>query len=55
MPECIYNLDLLTVFADRFLKTKKEYNNSKKHFYQNELDKACFQHDMPHGDFKDLP
>ena len=23
--------------------------------YQNELDKACFQHDMTYGDFKDLP
>ena len=22
--------------------------------YQNELDKACFQHDMAYGDFKDL-
>ena len=25
-----------------------------KDFYQNELDKACFQHDEPHGNFKDL-
>ena len=24
------------------------------YIYQNELDKACFQHDMTHGDFKDL-
>ena len=23
--------------------------------YQNKLDKACFQHDMAYGDFKDLP
>ena len=22
--------------------------------YSNELDKACFQHDMTYGDFKDL-
>ena len=22
--------------------------------YSNELDKACFQHDMAYGDFKDL-
>ena len=22
--------------------------------YQNELDKACFQHDMAYGDFKDV-
>ena len=24
------------------------------YIYQNELDKACFQHDMTYGDFKDL-
>ena len=24
------------------------------YIYQNELDKACFQHDMAYGDFKDL-
>ena len=23
--------------------------------YQNELDKACFQHNMAYGDFKDSP
>ena len=26
-----------------------------RYIYQNELDKACFQHDMAYGDFKDLP
>ena len=25
-----------------------------KYIYKNELDKACFQHDMAYGDFKDL-
>ena len=25
-----------------------------KYIYRNELDKACFQHDMAHGEFKDL-
>ena len=25
-----------------------------RHIYQNELDKACFQHDMTYGDFKDF-
>ena len=34
-------------------KTKKEHKNSW-YIYQNELDKACFQHDMAYGDFKDL-
>ena len=31
----------------------KETRNSK-YIYQNELDKACFQHDIAYGDFKDL-
>ena len=25
-----------------------------KYIYRNELDKACFQHDMAYGGFKDL-
>ena len=25
-----------------------------KYIYRNELDKACFQHDMAYGDFNDL-
>ena len=25
-----------------------------QYIYQNKLDKACFQHDMAYGDFKDL-
>ena len=29
----------------------KETGDSR-HFYQNELDKACFQHDIAYGDFK---
>ena len=32
----------------------KETGDSR-YIYQNELDKACFQHDMTHGDPKDLP
>ena len=43
---------------DHLLKTKKEFKNSKKrdtnYIYKNEPDKACFQHDMAYGDFKDL-
>ena len=26
-----------------------------KYMYQNKLDKACFQHRMAYGDFKDIP
>ena len=32
-----------------FLETE-----DKKYIYKNKLDKACFQHDMAYGDFKDL-
>ena len=31
----------------------KETGDSR-HIYKMELDKACFQHDMAYGDFKDL-
>ena len=31
----------------------KETGDSR-YIYKNELDKACFQHDMAYGDFKDL-
>ena len=40
-------------------KTNQECKNSKRrdswYIYKNELGKACFQHDMAYGDFKDLP
>ena len=34
---------------DRFMKTVMLDN-----IYKNEVDKACFQHDMAYGDYKDL-
>ena len=42
-----------------FMKNKERIQKFKetgdsRHIYQNELDKACFQHDMAYGDFKDL-
>ena len=42
-----------------FTKNKKRIKKFKetgdtKYIYKNELDKACFQHDMTYGDFKDL-
>ena len=46
------------VLADRLLKIKKEFKKETgdtSYIYKNELDKACFQHDMAYGDFKDLP
>ena len=41
------------------MKNKEKIQNFKKtgetnYIYKNELDKACFQHDMAYGDFKDL-
>ena len=35
------------------IKKFKETEDSRC-IYKNELDKACFQHDMAYGDFKDL-
>ena len=35
------------------IKIFKETGDTK-YIYRNELDKACFQHDMAYGDFKDL-
>ena len=42
-----------------FTKNKERIQKFKKtgdtsYIYKNELDKACFKHDMAYGDFKDL-
>ena len=42
-----------------FTKNKERIQKFKetgdsRYIYQNELDKACFQHDMAYGDFEDL-
>ena len=42
-----------------FTKNKERVQKFKEtgytsHIYRNELDKACFQHDMAYGDFKGL-
>ena len=42
-----------------FKKNKESIQKFKeagdfRYIYQNELDKACFQHDMAYRDFKDL-
>ena len=37
---------------ERIQKFKETGNTS--YIYKNELDKACFQHDLAYGDFKDL-
>ena len=33
---------------------KINVTRDSRYIYQNKLDKACFQHDMAYGDFKDL-
>ena len=43
-----------------FTKTKEQVQKFKeagdsRYIYQNELDGACFRHEMAYGDFKDLP
>ena len=39
-----------------FTKNKERIQKFKdtSYIYKNDLDKACFQHDMAYGDFKDL-
>ena len=42
-----------------FTKNKERIQKLKEtedtnYIYKNELDKACFQHDMAYGDFKDI-
>ena len=46
--------------CESFTKNKERIKKcteivDSQYFYQNELDKACFQHDMAYGEFKDLP
>ena len=53
------NLSLHIVLVDHLKKNKERIQKFKetgdsRYIYQNELDKACFQHDMAYGDFKDL-
>ena len=43
-----------------FTKNKERIQKFKgtrdsRYIYQNELNKACFQHDIAYGNFKDLP
>ena len=47
------------MLVDHLLKKKERIQKFKEtgdtsYIYKNEVDKACFQHDMTYGDFKDL-
>ena len=53
-PEYVYSAcGPFTKNKERIQKFKETGNTS--YIYKKELDKACFQHDMAYGDFKDLP
>ena len=60
MPEMHLKQPGLTYSAcGPFTKNKGRIQKFKEtgdtsYIYKNELDKACFQHDMAYGDFKDL-
>ena len=60
MPEMRLNYPGLTYSAcGLFTKDKERIQKFRdtgdwRYIYQNKLDKACFQHDMSYGDFKDL-
>ena len=52
MPEMHIRQPGFAKNKERIKKLKKtEYS---RYIYRNKLDKACFQHDMAYGDFKDL-
>ena len=52
-PRFIYSAcGLFTKNKERIKKFKE--TGDSRYIYKNELDKACFQHDMAYGDFKDL-
>ena len=60
MPEMHLRLPEFTYSAcGPFTKNKERIQKFNEigdtsYIYKNELDKACFQHDMAYGDFKDL-
>ena len=58
-----YKLNVMNKVVDKFCgpftKNKQRIQRfmetgDTKYIYRNELDKACFQHNMAYGDFKDL-
>ena len=52
-PKFVYNAcGPFTKNKERIKKFKETGDTS--YIYKNKLDKACFQHDMAYGDFKDL-
>ena len=54
LPEFTYSACAAFTKNKERIQSFKETKDSK-YIYQNVSDKACFQHDMTSGDFKDLP
>ena len=59
MPEMHLKQPGFTCACGPFTKNKERIQKFKEtedtsYIYKNELDKACFQHDMAYGNFKDL-
>ena len=60
MPEILLRQPRFTYSAcGPFTKNKERIQKCKEirdtsYIYKNEPDKACFQHDMAYGDFKDI-
>ena len=53
-PQFVYSAcGPVTKNKERIQKFKE--TGATSYIYKNELNKACFQHDMVYGDFKDLP
>ena len=52
LRELGFTYGLFTKNKERIQKSKE--TEDSQYIYQNELDKACFQHDMAYEDFKDL-
>ena len=58
-PTALDKSGFLYSACETFAKNKQRIQKFKetgdsRYIYQNELDKACFQHDKASGDFKDL-
>ena len=52
-PRFTYSVcETLTKNKEKIQKFRE--TGDSRYIYQNKLDKACFQHDMAYGDFKDL-
>ena len=44
-----------TIYKNKERIQKFKKTGDSRYIYQNELGKACFEHDMAYGDFKYLP